>query len=57
VGALWLLVKPNVVLFGHTFRLFDVGGAVAIVGLLAIFTATAIAHTRALYRAEPRIKP
>jgi archaetidylinositol phosphate synthase len=57
VGALWLLVKPNVVLFGRSFHLFDVGGAVAIAGLLTIFVATAIAHTRALYRAEPLVKP
>jgi phosphatidylglycerophosphate synthase len=53
IGALWLLVKPDVVLFGRTFHLFDVGGVVAIAGLLVIFTVTAIAHTRALYRAEP----
>jgi len=53
VGALWLLVKPNVVIFGQTYHLFDVGGVVAIVGLFGIFTVTAIAHTRALYRAEP----
>ena len=53
IGALWLLVKPNVIILGHAFRLFDVGGAVAIVGLLMILVMTTVAHTRALYIAEP----
>lgn len=57
LGALWLLVKPDVVLFGQQFHLFDVGGVCAIAGLVGIFAATAVTHTRALYRAEPRIKP
>jgi phosphatidylglycerophosphate synthase len=34
-------------------KLFDVGGAVAIVGLTMAFGAAAIRNTRALYRAEP----
>ena len=53
IGALWLLVRPNVTILGRSFRLFDVGGAVAIVGLLALLVVTAISHTRTLYLAEP----
>ena len=53
VGALWLLVRPTVLIFGHPFRLFDVGGMVAIAGLVGILVTTAAAHTKALYAAEP----
>jgi phosphatidylglycerophosphate synthase len=35
------------------FRLFDVGGAFAVVGLLIVFAVQAARNTRALYRAEP----
>jgi archaetidylinositol phosphate synthase len=52
-GALWLLVKPTATILGHPFRLFDVGGVVAIAGLVAVLLATAVAHTKALYAAEP----
>jgi phosphatidylglycerophosphate synthase len=34
-------------------KLFDVGGVVAIVGLIVAFVAASIRNTRALYRAEP----
>lgn len=53
IGTLWLLVRPDVTLFGHLFRLFDVGGAVAIAGLSVTLIATVIGHVRQLYRAEP----
>ena len=53
IGNLVLLVHPNAVLFGHTFRLFDVGGAVGIVGLFVTFLVSAARNTRTLYRAEP----
>ena len=52
-GALWLLVSPNVVILGHSFRLFDVGGVVAIAGLGFTLLTTTVAHTKALYLAEP----
>ncbi|HLY63291.1 MAG TPA: CDP-alcohol phosphatidyltransferase family protein [Terriglobia bacterium] len=38
---------------GVTYRLFDVGGVVAIVGLLVTAIAATIRHTCVLYRAEP----
>jgi len=53
VGSLWLMVKPLVTLFGHTYRLFDVGGVVGIVGLGFTVLITVIRHTRTLYKLEP----
>jgi phosphatidylglycerophosphate synthase len=53
VGALQLLRSPDVVLFGNRFLLFDVGGIVAIAGLVATFIASAVTNTRKLYRLEP----
>ena len=53
IGNLVLLVRPEVTLFGATYRLFDVGGAVGIAGLLVTLLTSAIRNTRTLYRAEP----
>lgn len=53
IGALWLMVKPNVILFGHAYRLFDVGGVAAILGLGFTLLVTVIRHTRTLYKLEP----
>jgi archaetidylinositol phosphate synthase len=53
VGTLQLLRSEFVSLFGYRILLFDVGGAVAIVGLLGTFIASAVQNTRTLYRAEP----
>jgi phosphatidylglycerophosphate synthase len=53
IGTLQLLRSPDVVLFGSRFLLFDVGGVVAIAGLLATFIASAVSNTRTLYRREP----
>jgi phosphatidylglycerophosphate synthase len=54
VGTLTLAVHPTATLFGHSFKLFDVGGIVAITGLLVALLVSAIGHGRELYRAEPR---
>jgi phosphatidylglycerophosphate synthase len=56
-GTLVLLRSTEVTLFGARFLLFDVGGAVATVGLLATFAASAIANTITLYRREPLPRP
>ena len=53
LGTLQLLRSGFVSLFGHRVLLFDIGGAIAIVGLLATFVASAIHNTRTLYRLEP----
>ena len=53
IGALQLLRSPDVALFGSRFLLFDVGGVIAIVALLATFVVSAVSNTRTLYRREP----
>ena len=53
IGALYLLVRPQVTILGDKYLLFDVGGVAAIVVLLASLVTTTIGHTRALYKAEP----
>jgi archaetidylinositol phosphate synthase len=52
-GTLQLLRSPDVALFGGRYLLFDVGGLVAIVGLLLTFIVSATNNTIALYRLEP----
>jgi phosphatidylglycerophosphate synthase len=54
VGNLTLLVHPMATIAGHSYRLFDIGGAIGAVGLAFTFVWSAIRHTRALYLAEPR---
>jgi phosphatidylglycerophosphate synthase len=54
VGALALLRSPNAHLPAlGTFKLFDVGGVVAIAGLAVALVSAAVRNTRALYREEP----
>jgi archaetidylinositol phosphate synthase len=53
IGALALLVKPIVTIFGIEMRLFDVGGIVGAVGLFFTAIVSAIGNTRRLYAAEP----
>jgi phosphatidylglycerophosphate synthase len=53
IGSLVLLVHPMASLFGRQYRLFDVGGAVGICGMVATLARAVTTNTRALYRAEP----
>ncbi|HET9372407.1 MAG TPA: CDP-alcohol phosphatidyltransferase family protein [Vicinamibacterales bacterium] len=53
IGALVLIVKPTSTIAGHEFLLFDVGGVIAIAGLIVTFVTSAIRNTITLYRAEP----
>lgn len=53
IGTLQLLRSSEVTLLGSRFLLFDLGGAVAIAGLLFTFIVSAVGHTRFLYKAEP----
>ena len=53
VGNVALWFRPNVHLFGQTYRLFDVGGVIGTVGLLATLVISAWTNGRALYKAEP----
>ena len=54
IGTLYLLYKP-VVQLGTlgAFRLFDIAGVCATVGLAVALTFSAIRNTRTLYQAEP----
>jgi archaetidylinositol phosphate synthase len=53
-GTLYLLHRPFVHIAGKgPYLLFDVGGIVAIAGLLTAFVYSAIRNSRALYREEP----
>ncbi len=53
IGTVYLLYKPWVVVAGGLYRLFDVGGVVAIVGMALALTIAVARNTRDLYRAEP----
>jgi len=54
IGALALMRDPSVVIAGFgPFQLFDVGGIVAIVGLVLTFFISSTTNARALYAAEP----
>jgi archaetidylinositol phosphate synthase len=54
IGAVKAAVSPLVAIgsFGP-YRLFDVGGVVAVLGLVIAFVVAAVRNTRALYLAEP----
>ena len=53
VGTLYLLRQPWVELGGNSYRLFDVGGMVAAVGLFGALVWSAARNTVTLYRSEP----
>lgn len=53
IGNLALLRSPYSTILGHRWLLFDVGGAIAAAGMLAMAIATTLRHTFALYRLEP----
>ncbi|PWU09915.1 MAG: hypothetical protein C5B51_05320 [Terriglobia bacterium] len=52
IGNAVLTIHPYAHLAGRTFRLFDVGGAVAIAGMAIMAAAATARHTAALYREE-----
>lgn len=51
-GNLALFWKPNVHLFGEDYRLFDVGGAIGLVGMGVMAVFFTIQNTMRLYREE-----
>jgi hypothetical protein len=52
VGNLAVLWRPTVHLFQEEYRLFDVGGAVGLIGMGAVVIAFTIQNTIRLYREE-----
>ncbi len=53
IGNVFLLFKPVSHLFGHAFRLFDIGGVIGMLGIVGITVFTAARNGRQLYREEP----
>lgn len=51
-GTIQLMRSDFVTLFGHRWLLFDVGGAVAVAGVLMAFVANAVRNGIALYNEE-----
>jgi hypothetical protein len=54
VGNVALYVHPMARIAGRTFRLYDVGSAVAMAGMAVMAVVAAARHTAALYREETR---
>jgi len=53
IGNIALLFHPMATVFGHTFKLFDVGGVIGTAGMFSVLIISTIRNTRTLYRAEP----
>jgi archaetidylinositol phosphate synthase len=53
VGNFALLRSPYATLFGHKFLLFDLGGTIGAVIMLAMAISVTLRHTAELYRQEP----
>ena len=53
IGNIVLLYHPMVQIFGASYRLFDVGGVIGIIGMGLMLVTAVARHTAALYRAEP----
>lgn len=52
IGNVELISRPFAHLMGYRVLLFDVGGAIAIVGMLAMAVVATVSHTVRLYREE-----
>ncbi len=52
IGNITLLYRPTVHILGHAFRLFDVGGVIAIAAMSVMLIVSTIGHTVMLYRQE-----
>ena len=57
IGTLALLSDPEVAILGQPYRLFDVGGVVAIICIGVTLAATVTRNVQILYRAEPLPQP
>lgn len=52
IGNLALFWKPIAHVFGHAYRLFDIGGVIGMVGMAAMLIAFTVQNTVRLYREE-----
>jgi len=52
LGNAVVFLQPYAVMAGRSFRLFDVGGVVALAGMAVMAVTAAVRHTAALYREE-----
>ncbi len=52
LGNIALFYWPRVLLLGHWFLLFDIGGAIGIAGMALMLVWSAVRHTHQLYEAE-----
>ena len=52
IGNIALLYRPVVRILGEHYRLFDIGGAVGMVGMALMLIGAVVRHTILLYRAE-----
>jgi archaetidylinositol phosphate synthase len=52
IGNLALFYRPQVLLGGETYKLFDVGGAAGVTGMAAMLIIAVATHTKHLYRVE-----
>jgi phosphatidylglycerophosphate synthase len=57
LGSIRLMHSDFARVWGHDYRLFDIGGVIGIVALLVTFVTSAIVNTRTLYAAEPLPRP
>jgi hypothetical protein len=53
IGNAALLWKSRVMLFGREFLLFDIGGAIAVIGMAGLLCISIARNTVQLYREEP----
>jgi len=52
IGNVTLLFRPTAHILGHAFRLFDVGGVIAVAAMGVMLIVATIRHTAMLYRQE-----
>jgi phosphatidylglycerophosphate synthase len=52
IGNVWLWIRPDAPIFGWPFRVFDIGGMIAITAMALMLITSTVCNTVKLYRAE-----
>lgn len=52
IGNITLIFRPHAHLMGREFLLFDVGGAIAVAGMIGMAVIATVSHTARLYKEE-----